>query len=74
LFDLAIDDLLNGLRHIRISGLGTGVGGLCFADDTLIFAESAANLNAKLDKAQEWLTVNGMELNVSKCEIMRVKK
>ncbi|KAI4293489.1 hypothetical protein PAPHI01_2763, partial [Pancytospora philotis] len=72
LFDIFIDDLLSGITPIRTPGMMWGIAGLCFADDTLIFAKDAVDAQAKMDRVEGWMTANGMRINVKKCGVMVV--
>jgi exonuclease III len=70
LFDIFIDDLLDGLETVPIPGLETETCGQCFADDTLIFAKDETDLKRKLAVIRQWMTVNRMEVNSSKCGVI----
>lgn len=43
-----------------------------FADDTVILADSHSDLLTKLESISKWMTDNAMEINPSKCGVMRI--
>ena len=47
LFDIFIDDLLSEIKGILVPNYKDLVPGLCFADDTLILAESIQEMQSK---------------------------
>ncbi|KAI4292325.1 hypothetical protein PAPHI01_1599 [Pancytospora philotis] len=72
IFDLFINDLLDGMKKVAVPGMWTGLSGICFADDTLILADSAADAQSKADALAKWMVANGMSVNVGKCGILSV--
>ena len=72
LFIIYINDLLEQLKdsklgvhiwNIVISALG-------FADDIILLADKAKNLQRLIDICAEWSKINGMEFNTDKCKVM----
>ncbi|KAI4293325.1 hypothetical protein PAPHI01_2599 [Pancytospora philotis] len=72
IFDFFINDLLDGMKKEAVPGMSTGLSGICFADDTLILADSAADAQSKADPLVKWMVANGMSANVGKCGILSV--
>jgi hypothetical protein len=75
LFDIFIDDLIECVRAFGpvVPGLdGRRVPGLLFADDTVLLAESAVELQASLDLVGRWAAANGMEFGIAKCGVMAI--
>lgn len=70
LFDIFIDDLLNDLKEISIPGTDMKISGQCFADDTVIFGDTQEDIENSLNKIDEWMKNNCMEINPKKCGIM----
>lgn len=78
LFNLYIDDLMNELDPAQVEaqgGLPVGDTGiriydLAYADDIVIFASTASELQAQLDKAAAWAARNGMKFAPSKSCIL----
>ena len=72
LFDYFIDELLK-----RVKGTGIGVriqdlilSVLGFADDTMLLAETAEDMQRLLNVAERYANERGMKFNASKCKIM----
>jgi exonuclease III len=74
LFNIYINDLLDTIKPISVIGIPNGVGGLMFADDTVILADNIDDLNVKLKQVDDWMIDNSMEINTSKCGVMLVQK
>lgn len=75
LFDVFINDIFAKNRiGVRIKGMEgrARVPGLLFADDTVLLAESAADLRSSLRVMDNWAVMNGMSFGVDKCGIMGV--
>ena len=73
LFDIYINDLLDGIRPVEVPGLEHGLRGLMFADDTVIIADDYQDLVEKLAAIERWMSMNAMEVNPSKCGVMVIK-
>jgi hypothetical protein len=73
LFDIYIDSILDNMKKIYIPGINEGISGICYADDTLIFAESEYDMQEKLDTLQSWASANYMEINTDKCALMKIE-
>lgn len=73
IFNMFINDILEGLEGITVPGLPDKLPGLCFADDTVLFAESIEEMKINLDKIQKWMQINCMEINTTKCGLMWIK-
>lgn len=72
LFDIFINDLMDDMPPVPVPGMDAGMPGICFADDTLLFANDQADAQEKLNRVEEWMNNNGMSVNVSKCGIMSI--
>ena len=77
LFLLFINDMLNGMPGINCpshesEALRTALAGLLYADDTVLLADSDEGMQLILDHLTIWLSTNGLQINASKCNIMRV--
>ena len=72
LFDIYINDILDGIEPVAVQGLGNGLSGLMFADDTVILANDNNDLQVKLESINRWMSCNAMEVNPSKCGIMYI--
>lgn len=74
LFDIFINDVLECVRDlgIRVPSLGRRIPGLLFADDIVLLAESAVELQGQLDLVARWAKVNGMTFGTNKCGVMAV--
>lgn len=59
MFNLYINDLLNGLEGVSVPGLSENISGLLFADDAVVLAEDQASLKRDLEKVREM--GNGIE-------------
>lgn len=73
LFDLFINDALEGIQGVRVptsSGSVTQVRGLMFADDVLVFAETPLGLQQALDTLGSWAQTWGMKVNARKSGVM----
>ncbi|KAL6121003.1 hypothetical protein NUSPORA_02153 [Nucleospora cyclopteri] len=72
LFDIFIDDMLEGMTSINIPGIKkNNFCGILFAGDTMLISESREELENKISQVKEWLNNNEMELNASKSGIMK---
>ena len=72
LFDIFIDDLLSEIKGILVPNYKDLVPGLCFADDTLILAESIQEMQSKCKILDKWICKNKMEININKCGLMSI--
>lgn len=74
LFNLYISDILEGLSGVPVPGLGANerLRGLLYADDTVIFAESRAELQRSLARLRQWCMRSEMKINAAKCGLMMV--
>jgi hypothetical protein len=77
LFDLFIDSALDGIRGVTVPNLrdphadeDPRIPGLLFADDTVILAESEAELQDSLNTFGDWCDRFGMEVGHAKCGVM----
>ena len=74
LFNLYINDMLDDQAGITVPGLKDVIKGLHFADDTVIFGETKEDIEQSLVKIKEWCEKNCMEINVSKCGLMKFRR
>jgi hypothetical protein len=75
LFALYINDLIDGLNAVN-KGVRCGdktVSALFYADDIVVLAENAVDLQAQLNIVNEWCSKWRMELNESKTKIMHFR-
>jgi hypothetical protein len=72
LFNLYINDILEGMTGCPVEGLQEGLKGLLFADDTVVVASSREELRDKMMLIELWMSTNGMGLNPSKCGVMEI--
>jgi hypothetical protein len=73
LFNIFVNDILDGMEGVWVPGMNYGVPGLLFADDVVIFGENEEDLKEKIDKMIKWSETNNMKINSSKCGILRWK-
>jgi exonuclease III len=74
LFDIFINDILSGCRHlgVRVMGLsrhGREVG-LLFADDLVLISNSRSHLRQALQLIDAWAATNEMKFGAGKCGVM----
>ncbi|OMJ22903.1 putative RNA-directed DNA polymerase from transposon BS [Smittium culicis] len=72
LFDIYINDLLDGIKGVKIPGIEECIPGLLFADDAVVLAESPAELQIALEKLTAWSQKWEMQINQDKCGIMGI--
>ncbi|OMJ27742.1 LINE-1 reverse transcriptase-like protein [Smittium culicis] len=72
LFDIYINDLLDGIKGVKIPGTEECIPGLLFADDAVVLAESPAELQIALEKLTAWSHKWEMQINQDKCGIMGI--
>lgn len=73
LFNVFIDDILDGdLPTVKVVGQRR-LSGLLFADDLVLMAESAAEMQRSLDAVSAWARKWGMSYGISKCGVMRLR-
>lgn len=75
LFNLYINNLVDGLRNTRI---GCHIGGMCvnsisYADDMVLLSPSAEGLRMLLQICEKYATSHGMKYNESKTEVLIFK-
>ena len=75
LFNLFINDILNNCEKY---GYGVNIGrkkccGRLFADDVVLIAPSAKNLEKLLKKVHKWANLNEMTFGIEKCATMFMK-
>ena len=70
LLNIFINDILDELQGIDCPGVRNGPAGICFADDTLVFADSEQDLNLKIRLIEKWVETNEMEINLEKSGVM----
>ena len=72
IFDVFINDLIDNfaVTAVSIPGIDQKCGGLLFADDVAVLAETKSGMKQALKNAVKWCETWEMELNVSKCGIM----
>ncbi|OMJ15428.1 hypothetical protein AYI70_g7277 [Smittium culicis] len=64
--------LCGGISVVEVPGLSIRIPGLLFADDAVVLADSAENLQTSLDAITVWSGTWEMAMNASKCAIMAV--
>jgi exonuclease III len=74
LFNVFINDVVETFTSpgVSIPGMEERLHVLLFADDLVVFAESAAQLHSKLDAIRRWADINEMRFGASKCGVMKV--
>ncbi|OMJ14282.1 Retrovirus-related Pol polyprotein from type-1 retrotransposable element R2, partial [Smittium culicis] len=72
LFDFFINDIFKGISGVEVPGLPNRIPGLLFADDAVVLADSAENLQTSLDAITVWSDTWEMAVNASKCAIMAI--
>ena len=73
LLNLIINDILNNCEKYGVSiGRKKCCGGL-FADDTVLIAPNAKNLEKLLKKVHKWANLNAMTFGIEKCATMVIK-
>ncbi|KAH6580350.1 hypothetical protein BASA60_002883 [Batrachochytrium salamandrivorans] len=73
LFNLFINDILDGVAPITVSGLPrdtTPIRGLMYADDVAVFADSEQSLLAASTAIEQWADQWEMQFGVAKCGII----
>lgn len=76
LFDVFINDLLNGMQEWGVTvptGDACGImtlPGLLFADDLVLLADNMKNLQTLMNMATSWANKWGMRFGISKCAIV----
>lgn len=74
LFNLFINDILDGMATVDVPGTDTPISGLLFADDLALVANSLEDMKSNLAKLYDWCDINEMKVNVAKCGYMVVRK
>ncbi|OMJ08094.1 Retrovirus-related Pol polyprotein from type-1 retrotransposable element R2, partial [Smittium culicis] len=72
LFDFFINGIFKGISGVEVPGLPNRIPGLLFADDAVMLADSAENLQTSLDAITVWSYTWEMAVNASKCAIMAI--
>ncbi|KAH9244869.1 hypothetical protein BASA81_017701 [Batrachochytrium salamandrivorans] len=73
LFNLFINDILDGVVPITVPGLSrdtTPIRGLMYADDVAVFADSEQSLLAASTAIEQWANQWEMQFGVAKCGII----
>ncbi|KAH9276778.1 hypothetical protein BASA83_000913 [Batrachochytrium salamandrivorans] len=73
LFNLFINDILDGVAPITVPGLPrdtTPIRGLMYADDVAVFADSEQSLLAASTAVEQWANRWEMQFGVAKCGII----
>ncbi|KAH6591090.1 hypothetical protein BASA50_009090 [Batrachochytrium salamandrivorans] len=73
LFNLFINDILDGVAPITVPGLPRDtnpIRGLMYADDVAVFADSEQSLLAALTAVEQWANQWEMQFGVAKCGII----
>lgn len=70
LFDLYINDILEGINGISVPGVLEPMRGLLFADDAVVFAETTEELQEAADGLYHWAQKWEMKINVRKCGVL----
>ncbi|KAH6597408.1 hypothetical protein BASA50_004464 [Batrachochytrium salamandrivorans] len=73
LFNLFINDILDGVAPITVSGLPRDtnpIRGLMYADDVAVFADSEQSLLAASTAVEQWANRWEMQFGVAKCGII----
>ncbi|KAH6590713.1 hypothetical protein BASA50_009177 [Batrachochytrium salamandrivorans] len=73
LFNLFIDDILDGVAPITVPGLSRDtnpIRGLMYADDVAVFADSEQSLLAASTAIEQWAIQWEMQFGVAKCGII----
>ncbi|OMJ10750.1 RNA-directed DNA polymerase from mobile element jockey, partial [Smittium culicis] len=70
--DMKDSDSYRGISGVEVPGLPNRIPGLLFADDSVVLADSAENLQTSLDAITIWSGTWEMAVNASKCAIMTV--
>ncbi|KAH6575230.1 hypothetical protein BASA50_008070 [Batrachochytrium salamandrivorans] len=73
LFNLFINDILNGVAPITVPGLPrdtNSIRGLMYADDVAVFADSEQSLLAASTTVEQWANWWEMQFGVAKCGII----
>ena len=72
LFNVFIDDILEGVEGVSVPRMRDNVRGFLFADDVAIPAESVECMCNALSVVEQWAEENHMECNANKCGLMVV--
>jgi len=74
LFDIFINDILDGMPPLNIPGVPSNksVSGLLFADDVALVADNLPNLQLCVDHISEWSVLNELPVGHVKCGVMVV--
>ncbi|OMJ19444.1 RNA-directed DNA polymerase from mobile element jockey [Smittium culicis] len=74
LFDFFINDIFKGISGVEVPGLSSRIPGLLFADDAVVLADSAENLQTSLDAITVWSDTWEMAVNAPKSGIMTISR
>ncbi|OMJ13137.1 LINE-1 retrotransposable element ORF2 protein [Smittium culicis] len=72
LFDLYINDIFSRVLGVDVPVLPNRIPGLLFADDAVVLADSAENLQTSLDAISAWSDAWEMAVNASNCGILNI--
>ncbi|ELQ74836.1 putative RNA-directed DNA polymerase (reverse transcriptase), Non LTR Retrotransposon protein, partial [Trachipleistophora hominis] len=70
LFNLYINDLFDGFSGVAIQPGVRSIPGLLFADDAVVLAESAHELQSNLQRISDWCERWRISLNIEKCGLV----
>ena len=70
LFNIFIADILKEVEGISIPFCELKLPGLCYADDTVVLADSIEKLQKAADAISSWLSGSGMPANAGKSAVM----
>ena len=70
LFNVFINDLLDGLLGVRVPGVKGRIPGLLYADDGVLATEDAGGLQVSLDHVGVWAKIWEMSFGIPKCGAM----
>ncbi|OMJ28731.1 LINE-1 reverse transcriptase-like protein, partial [Smittium culicis] len=71
-FENFMNDIFSDVLRVDVPVLPNRIHGQLFADDTMVLAESAENLQTSLDAIRAWSDAWKISVNASKCAIMAI--
>ena len=72
LFNIYIDDILQGCKGVTVPGLDNKLRGLLFADDVVLLAHDIKSMKGTLRVVERWATKHGMVFGTNKCGVMKI--
>jgi len=72
LFDLALEQLIDGVNEQGYSFIQGEVAVLAYADDLCFIAETPDRLQEMLDRAQEFVAWTGLQFKATKCATLSI--